>query len=401
MEADVQLKIPMIGGLKLMTDPGGWYTDDQNQLIKKIEDRLGEVIKKKKSFKEFFNFLFPVNIDKILQSKSWASSLFTYPLLLNHNHTEDSPVEGINYQAAWANLMYDLGEFRIAGLTNSKLIQSVMPHIYKKGDDWHSWWANFQNASDILRAIWKRLAMLDVQVVFIDDDPEFRSQFLGGDENPDSVEYKCNNCDLPSNAKPLIFMNTGPSYEEKKVKDIIGEIIKKNDENDSKLLVFVVDLIYKTSLSREGSANGKRSHIINFLKGDSLIEYIRSIKKDSLIIGFTGGTSPFIINSAEKAGADIVTFKKRGSEQVDTSGHTAGGNSVGIFDLLWAISWNVSVWRLLKASQKKHMEGKDGNFKNLVRKFFPDLENISPFWKACIEEWKMQINNEKIRNLFK
>jgi len=406
MPERVQLNIPLIGNLapvlKLINVFPG---TDENQT--EVEKTLHQCLQNTGKLEKILSFLFPRDVKSILDKKNWEDTLFTYPLLPS-NHTR-VPQHGnihanMTRRSVWADLMYDLGKFSLADKTDFSRIQSTMPHIYKKDGEWKAWSLNIENASGILKDIWSRLtAVRDVQIVFIDDDADFMDHFLGEGENGSCKKVDCHQDDFVYDNTPLIFLDTGKPYDQHKVQNKVEKIIdglnERDTENNDKLLVFVVDLLFEVDMTGGNACTDVTDkEFVNSIKGDDLIKYIRTKKPDSLVIGFTNGTSPFIINSAEKAGADIVLFKKRGGESAH---HGGGGNAVGTFDLLWAISWNVSVWRLLKASQKKHMEGKDGNFKNLVLDFFPDLENISPFWKAYLEKWKMQINNEKIKNLFK
>lgn len=373
-------------------------TDDER--IREIETALGNYIKFTEKYKKILNFLFPGRVDENFEDKA---HLFSCPLAIKEeDNNENTTPDG--YSSAWANLMYELGEFGIDEIKDPDLLKKI-PHIYKKGDTWYTWWANIEEAEEIVIEIWQKITCDDALIVFVDDDPDFSRHFLGTKSvdkyflnvcvNNSLLWYIETGSDFENIDRGLIWFNTGSCCDEDGIKTQIKRIIK--DNGDKKLLVFVIDLLFKKKVNNA---------LVNCIKGDEIIDFIRTEKANSLIIGFTGGTSPFIINSAEKSGADIVVFKKRGDDpysrgddQYSSVGHGPGGNPVGVFDLLWAISWNVSVWRLLEYHKNRYLNNKTASIENIPMKIFKKIDNVSPFWKVYLEHWKTQINEEKIKRL--
>ena len=372
-----------------------------NEKIRELETALGNYIKITRRYEEILTFLFPdlSEIEAISQRMVGAGSiskekdklpLFVYQL---DKYIEvGKREEGVNVDkiSAWASLMYDLGEFRIDELDH-RISRELIPHIYGFDDLYYTWWANIPKAEGIVKKIWERLGGNDVCIVGIDDDINFPEHFLGSEFNNDNPDLlRLNKGKLFSGAgnrdSYLIWLNSHIPYDQKWISEQIEEIVEYKKK---KLIVFVVDLIFKKE---------NKSQVI---EGDKLINTLRARKDiNMLVVGLTGGTSPFIINSAEKAGADIVVFKKRGDDPVNVAGHSSGGNPVGVFDLLWAISWNVSVWRLLETYKNNYTSGHEKDFRNIALDFFPSIENVSPFWKEYLAGWQTAINNEKIRRLF-
>lgn len=438
MTESIKLKLPLIGIEKINNEAKFFhelfwdYSDDKdsNQKIKDRENEIGYYIKFTQRLDKILDMMFPeaARIAEIARSICLSKLIEEIKLPLFYYHFENrikiSKVEKEQWKSAWSNLMYNLGEFKLDEILsvqnendneqkdskendneinskqkihdrdkNSQLIniEDIVPYIYKLKDNWHVWWANIPQAGDTIKQIWDRITDREVQIISVDDDRYFADLFLGvenskllrmnlkhkGDWNPQNLD--CG----------LIWINPGIPYKKEEVQNQIDYIVEKSQK---KTLVFVIDLIFKKG------EKGKESTVI---KGDELIKYLREIGKNVLIIGLTGGTSPFIINSAEKAGADIVVFKNRGGDPENTVAHGSGGSPVGVFDLLWAISWNVSVWRLLEAYKKNYMENNQCEFENIALKFFSNIENASPFWKKYLADWKTQINNEKLNRLFR
>lgn len=407
MAKALKLKLPLIQLCQidkeqnLFRDCFGSYSGKDAEKIRGVEDELGNYTRDSSLMAAILKFLFPEGSDVkgIARSpggnKQDGQSL---PLIGFHLDGQFKAESGGKRQkkdrwaSAWANLMYNLGEFNLDEIYLEH-IEALIPHIYKFQDNWHVWWASIPEAEDIIRDIWKRISGQELQIVFVDDDKDFSRLFLGDKYGKDGANPALLEIDLerdrPLNEKDLehslLWINPGESYCEKEVQSQIDYIVKNTK---GELLVFVIDLIFR---------QGKETNVI---KGDALIKYLRDSGKNVLVVGLTGGTSPFIINSAEKAGADIVVFKKRGDDPVNVAGHSSGGNPVGVFDLLWAISWNVSVWRLLEAYKNNYTSGHEKDFRNIALDFFPSIENVSPFWKEYLKGWQTAINNEKIRRLF-
>lgn len=418
----IKLKIPLLGmdvihkGEKLFQKEFCFYNKYQNQSIETKDDKTGNIKHLEKIWGNYARFtgrlddilgiMFPTAHDiqketaKLIDQRHLSAEkqkllpLFSYHL---DGLVRISKEKKNQWASAWAELMYDLGEFKLDEILLDKIklspscndIEDIIPHIYKSGNNWHVWWATITEAEDTIRDIWRRITGGEIQIISVDDDENFADHFLGGnDKNPAlrTIEIeKKENLSKDDINQNLIWIKPNTSYPEYEVKKQIDHIINQSKKD---ILVFVIDLIFKESLES------------TVIKGDELIRHLRNKKRNVLIVGITGGTSPFIINSAEKAGADIVVFKKRGGDAENIARHSSGVNSVGVFDLLWAISWNISVWRLLEAYKKNYMENKQSEFENIALKFFSNLENASPFWKKYLAEWKTEINKEKIKRLF-
>ena len=437
MNESLKLKLPLIG-IKEISKPPAFihelfreYKKADNQKIREWEDEFGKYIKYTEQLKTSIDFLFPIkeNITNIVQKFNEGAPLEieeqkSLPLFGYHldRLVQISKGKKEQWKSAWANLMYNLGEFKLDEIffdqndkdneekdiedndnqKNSKKesddnrdkniqpinIEEIIPHIYKLEDNWHVWWANIPEPEGTIKKIWDRISHQEVQIISVDDDPYFADLFLGGENSKLKRIHLKNKKDLypPELDHNLIWINPGTPYKKEEVQNQIDYIVEKSRKD---LLVFVIDLIFK------------KSQESNVIKGDELIKYLRGIKRDALIVGITGGTSPFIINSAEKAGADIVVFKKRGGDPENIAGHSSGGNPIGIFDLLWAVSWNVSVWRLLEEYKRNYINNNHSEFENIAVKFFSNIDNASPFWKKYLDKWKTDINKEKIKRLFR
>jgi hypothetical protein len=407
-------------GEKLFQEAFCFYNKSQKQTEKEEKEKTGNIKHLEKIWGNYARFtgrlddileiMFPTahDIQKETAKLIYQSHLSTekqelLPLFCYHLNRSIKILDQNKEQwaSAWADLMYDLGEFKLDEIPLDKInkntpyvdIDDIIPHIYKSGNNWHVLWGSISEAGDIIRDIWDRIAGEEVQIIGVDDDKNFADLFLGTKKRPAlltmEIEEKGNlyKDDIDNN---LIWIKPKTPYPAAEVKQQIDHII---NESKKELLVFVIDLIFK------------RSRESNVIKGDELIRHLRNNdkKKKILIVGITGGTSPFIINSAEKAGADIVVFKKRGGdpENIAGTGHSGGGNPVGVFDLLWAVSWNVSVWRLLEEYKKNYINNKNNEFENIAVKFFSNIENASPFWKKYLDKWKTDINKEKIKRLFR
>jgi len=416
----INLKIPLLGmdvihnGEKLFQEAFCFYNKSQKQTekektgsIKKLEKIWGEYVKFTGRLDDILKIMFPTGIKEIAkligQSNLITEDHKLLPLFGYHLNRSIKILrkDKDQWASAWADLVYDLGEFKLDEIPLDKInenttyvdIDDIIPHIYKYGNNWHVWWASIPEAGDTIRDIWGRITGDEVQIIGVDDDKNFADLFLGTKKRPAlllmEIEEKGNlyKDDIDHN---LIWIKPKTPYPAAEVKQQIDHII---NESKKDLLVFVIDLIFK------------RSQESNVIKGDELIRHLRNNdkKKKILIVGITGGTSPFIINSAEKAGADIVVFKKRGEdpENIAGTGHSGGGNPIGVFDLLWAVSWNVSVWRLLEEYKRNYINNNHSEFENIAVKFFSNIDNASPFWKKYLDEWKTGINTEKIKRLFR
>jgi hypothetical protein len=383
---------------------------EENKKIEEMEKELGSYAKFTGRLDYILDLMFPTANDiqkkiakligqrNLSEEKQKSLPLFGYHL---ENLIKISKAGKEQWESAWANLMYNMGEFKLDEILIERNkeniscinIDDIIPHIYKFGNNWHVWWANIPEAEDIIRDIWDRIAGEEVQIISVDDDENFAKLFLGNNCDTERKSDVLQFIDLENKKnlnpkeldKSLFWIRPGTSYKDKEVIGQINHIVRKSQKD---LLVFVIDLIFKKS--RES----------NVIKGDELIRHLRNIKENALIVGITGGTSPFIINSAEKAGADIVVFKNRGGDPENIAGHSSSGNPIGVFDLLWAVSWNVSVWRLLEEYKRNYINNKNSEFENIAVKFFSNIENASPFWKKYLDKWKIDINKVKIKRLF-
>ena len=414
------MKIPWLGmnvtheGKKLFNEAFCNYRKDKKKnenegdkdkqkpkIIEVIEKMLGDYIKFTGRVDDILHSMFPTadDIQKLFPKKQKPLTLFSYHL---DGLVQISKEKKEQWTSAWADLMYDLGEFQLDEILLDKIkentsdvddITDIIPHIYKLGNNWHVWWAFISDATKTIEKIWNRITGEEVQIISVDDDPNFADLFLGTKQNkallPIEIKEK-DDLDKKDISRNLIWINPITHYTGAtgaKVKQQIDHIIDESKKDH--LLVFVIDLIFKES---------QESTVI---KGDELIRHLRNKKRNVLIVGITGGTSPFIINSAEKAGADIVVFKKRGGDPENIVGHSGGGNPIGVFDLLWAVSWNVSVWRLLEEYKRSYINNKNSEFENIATKFFSNIEDASPFWKKYLDKWNTDINKVKIKRLFR
>jgi len=310
-------------------------------------------------------------------------------------------------QAAWANLLFDLGLFYIENeeekiKTNSSALVNYA--FLTNNNDYFTLYANIKDNGEIISNVYSRLLVPGAKLIFIDDDKHFGTrhgfEVEGYSLESDSMLMESNNCQ-----GKLYWLYTGRPIDYERMWDHLSTVF---DEDHQSVYIFVVDFIYK----KHCNVNNNTSKIINTIKGDDVIKelFSRYKTRNMLIVGYTGGDSPFIVNSANKAGADIVVFKGRG-ETVKTTGHIAPGNPVGLFDLLWAISWNMSVWRSLEEClniYKKEQNIADaqitlGSIISFVKIFFPsfpDTENCSPFWERYLAEFVKYIGNIELSLLF-
>ncbi len=377
--------------VKTLEKAYGYYLAHYTGLLKKVLDvffPVSENYLKNYYLKEKFEE--GVNIEKI--------PLFLYTLLRFEkvilNNSENN---NFSYRTAWAQLMYELGEF---GIDDIKInLQGIIPNIFKDNNNHYIWWANIPDAGDIVYKIWTERILSkdnDVKIIFIDDDDAFDKNFIG--RKLDDGENNNFNYDLKKD-KNIYWINPQKNLEpEKFTKELKKYVL---NDNEYVLKVFVIDLVYK-KVEKKNEKNFEYETIV----GDILINEIRKNFKNSLIVAFTAGSSPFVVNSAVNYGADIVIFKNRGNDETFSHGHSPGGNPVGLFDLLWAVSWNVSVWRFLEFYKQKYEEDDNVQLINFPIKFFGRrngsvFDNVSSFWKGYLRKWEEKINKAQLNRVFK
>jgi hypothetical protein len=256
----------------------------------------------------------------------------------------------------------------------------------------------------MVEEIWNRILGDDIFLIFVDDNPAFADKW-GLKEFRENGKQNNSKQDggftrLRKSKENMTWLNPlkinngeNKSYNhldtKKKIIDKIQLYLKKRPEA---LPVLVVDLLIKD----KGD--------INRIKGDNLITELRNeLNTNALIIGFTGGKSPFVINSAVKAGADIVIMKERG-ETIDIPNSHGSGNPGGLFDLLWALSQNISKWRFLE-KYKEFAENKFSEDKRFYRpvleQLFFSIENESPFWRKYLTDWQKEMENLRLKSIMK
>ena len=135
--------------------------------------------------------------------------------------------------------------------TGDGISDELIPHIYKLNKDWHVWWASIPEAGEIVRDIWDRNTGQDTQIVFVDDDKNFEKLFLGNKVKIDKKKPDLKTIKLVDSEKlnqedldtPLLWINPGEEYQKNKVNEQIDFVI---DKSEKKLLVFIIDLIFRT-----------------------------------------------------------------------------------------------------------------------------------------------------------
>lgn len=404
------LKVPFIGNISV-----DWPEAREGTLVKSpdydkcigYEKGIGDWLWNSGQYTPILDFLFPLESwfsKKNVYSVAYEQKIDAAPLIFKNFGTESVKPKnsddntGKARRSIWANLMLELGEFNLDH--ENAMYEKNLPYFYvspgkeNEQPQYSAIYARFDSNGGIIKKIWKRILGYDTVVVFIEDDPAFEALF----------ELDCNTDKLELGKKYLV--NTGNEYDEREVKKRISKLIDsfgKIGENDKEIkekkkLVFIVDLLYK---------KGE----INRIKGSDLIRYMRDKSRDrdtSLVIAFTGGKSPFIMNSAAKAGADAVIMKSRDSYD----GHTHYRNeeiasnkidSSGLFDLLWALSKNISRMRFLEAIPKiipDHIAEEKFDYKPVLKDLFFSVEDESPFWKKYLTDWTKLIDKRLIQAVF-
>lgn len=419
------------------------YSSEMNDksYMNSIEDAIGRYCKYTGKLDKLYNLYFPktenikLSIEKYLSSNYEFTeiiplifiSLFKKNYSKKDNDSNDSK-EASNItdnndkiihsqKAAWANLVFELGLFIYEDQIekNKEIVNHLINYVYRKNnnEDCFSYYANIKNID--IKEIWERLITDDVKLIFIDDDMNFGHKY-GFNENitnkcKKKVVYKAVN-DNVHWIYPGRPFNNAKNAKDVEQSDIWNETDKILTDK-KKLYIFVVDFIYKNKDKNDKVKNKDNNKLYNKILVNEIIKNINKKyhDKDIHIIGYTGGESPFIINSADKVGADIVIFKKRGGTY--QSRHNPAGNPTGLFDLLWAISWNVSVWKTLKILYCKYCKIENNSNKNqellsktleIIHTFFPEFPqtgNLSPFWKRYLKKFEIIYREDKLKELKK
>ena len=411
------LKLPLIGKIndicclnlleKKVEFPGRGQEEPEG--LEDFERALGDYLLGEEKYKEILDLLFPAKKDLALKKvknlvidrQGEEVPLFAKTFLRGSGKFV-KPLPG-ELRSAWSNLMLDLGEFKLAKHFDllQGCIAAELNYTYSISDQPNNFFvfnARFDHSQEINEEIWDRILGIeketkaDTFVVFIDDSGAFSKKWGLGIENYIKIDESTG---LPNNFKlgQKTWLKPEGSYPEKMLEEVIKRIseLYEKEEVDNKKLVFVVDLLYR-----------RKEDSIESIEGDTLIRYLRNeFKSNPFIIGFTGGQSPFIINSAVKAGADIVIMKQRGKSYAIGSSHSMG-NPGGLFDLLWALSKNISRWRFLelyKELAEKEAWGKGFNFQPVLDKLFFSIENESPFWRNFLQDWQRNLEDLRLKSI--
>lgn len=420
------LKLPLIGNIgvidcldflenKVVFPRRG---QEEPEGLEDVERVLGDFLLGEKKYKKILDLLFPAKMDLAVgkvKSIVIDRQVDQVPLIaktfLSGSCKSVNPLPGKlqpgELRSAWSNLMLDLGEFKL-GKQFDQLqgcIASELNYAYSTSDQPNSFFvfnARFDDSQEINEEIWDRIlgteketkAFADTFVVFIDDSEDFSEKWGLGIKNLIKIDKSTIQ---PNNFRlwQKTWLKPEGSYPEQRLKQVINRIFEFFEMKAvaSKKLIFVVDLLYQ---SEDNNSS------IESIEGDTLIRYLRNeFNANPLIIGFTGGESPFIINSAVKAGADIVIMKQRGKSYAIGSSHSTG-NPGGLFDLLWALSKNISRWRFLE-SYKCLAELKDWgdrfNLQLVLDKLFFSIENESPFWRNFLQDWQRNLEDLRLKSI--
>ncbi len=388
--------------------------------LEEVEKALGDYLVDSKDYKKILDLFFPESefwaveaVENLVYKQSVEKApLFTRIFLnsfqkqaLKNPDKQDKQAkkdgnekkELLWLRSAWSHLMLELGEFQLEehfDRLSSEQLHDIINYTYSYSSPdspKKTFNAQFDNQKKIISKIWERIVGDDTLIVFIDDNSKFGKRW-GIDENPIKITDNpdTNNDNYKIGQK--IWLQPSGKFPEKKIKQKIEKIIKFFEDEKSKpdkLLVFVVDLLYK----KDG---------IDRIKGDDLIRFLRyDFKTNPLIIAFTAGQSPFVINSAVKGGADIVIMKERGK------GYNVGENHgicrpSGLFDLLWALSKNINHCRFLRYYKKvvrKYIDNEDFNYKSVLDKLFLSIENESPFGRKYLRDFQRHIEDLRLKSI--
>jgi hypothetical protein len=378
---------------------------EDHKNIEQFQKTLGDYLweSESKEYKHILDILFPnkekLDVENTIKNGNSIAPLFTkifakingvLPRGCDNRHPEKY------LSSAWSYLMLELGEFKLDERFSDLRydVEGMIHYICTSGDppEHPVLYALFEEKNELLEEIWDRIVGDDMLPIFVDDDDEFDKK-LGIRKTNGNL-----NNDTPSGDRvrddmhwimPRLKNNQLVSSNNKTV----IEEIKFIKNNSPKFPVLIIDLLFRDQDD------------INKIQGDNLIKSLRGELGDEvLIMGFTGGKSPFIINSAVKAGADIVIQKERGAN-VETDNPHGLGNPGGLFDLLWALSQNINRWRFLEAYKclirKNEFTRADRGFDYypVLDKLFYSIENESPFWRKYLNVWLQAVGDHRVKSI--
>ncbi|MCX6579440.1 MAG: hypothetical protein NT166_04590 [Candidatus Aminicenantes bacterium] len=421
------LRLPLIGRFERIDilDTVGKIVEldshdkEVHKVLQNFELALGDYLLDSGEYQKILDLLFP-NLEKADVKELFNWSISDFPLFLwgfaksssESNFPGNKKNEKERLSSGWSALMLELGEFKLdeqfKELKNE--INYLMQYFCGKRNEYSVLYAMFEDNMEIINKIWERILGDDICLIFIDDEVDFDKRWGIGHVNKierDKSDFKKFKTSPTENNK--IWINPVLKDKDEKVKfgynrdltrDKVIEIINQKcaEKTGGKLPVLIIDLLY---LDEE---------CINKIEGDNLIRDLRKEfpggherEMTPLIVGFTGGKSPFVINSAVKAGADIVIMKERG-ETIEIPNAHGSGNPGGLFDLLWALSQNISRWRFLE-KYKKFAENEFKTDKHFYRpvleRLFLSIENESPFWRKYLSDWQRDIENLRLQAILK
>ncbi len=407
MENQTDLRLPVIGKFHIEsfdTILDGLNLDILPEDLTDLEKKIGNYLYISEEYKKILDLLFPRASDfqaEKIRSIVYKKCIEEAPLILKifgigpfSKNSDDTK----HKRSAWANLMLDLGEFELDEHSErlKEEISREIKYTYSTPDSKGNNILNacFISSTHIVEEIWDRITKPDTLVVFIDDDEKLGKGV--GLKDKDAIKIKEDADVTIKFYGNKIWLKPTNGFPEIKIQESIMKIIRcfeeKKKKDEINKLVFVVDLLYKMG-------------DIDRIKGDELIRFLRyDSKTNPIIIGFTAGNSPFVINSAVRAGADIVIMKGKGKEYAVGSSHSSTFYSGGLFNLLWAISKNINRLRFLE-SHKKVVEtdaGKqDFNYLPVLDKLFFDIDDESPFWRKYLTDWQRDIENLRLHAIIK
>lgn len=417
----IDLRLPVIGKFHIEsfdTILDGLNLDILPEDLTDLEKKIGNYLYISEEYKKILDLLFPKASDfqaEKIRSIVYNKCIEEAPLILKIfgiGPSSKNSADTKHKRSAWANLMLDLGEFELDEHSErlKEEISREIKYTYSipdsKGNNILN--ACFISSTHIVGEIWDRITKPDTLVVFIDDDEEEEADVSFADrwglkelgkngilKNPEPEDGVLT---LRESKKNMVWLNPrakDPNNNKKKLpynhkntsQKIINMIQSYLKNNSGALPVLVVDLLIKDDDD------------INRIKGDNLIKELRNeLNTNAFIIAFTGGRSPFVINSAVKAGADIVIMKERG-ETVKIFESHGNGNFGGLFDLLWALSQNISRWRFLESYKEELKSGKM-HYRPVLDRLFFSIEDESPFWRKYLKDWLRDVENIRLKSIF-
>lgn len=425
-----ELKLPLIGDIgpiECLEKIGSVIEIPGSSLekLKRIEKALGDYLVDSGKCNAILDLLFPkkndINVEAITSGKVGTAPLFAKVFgrdekasakgenasdSKRNNRTPSTPGIVDHIPSTWSNLMLELGEFKLDEQFDK--IEGDIENLIKyfcvmqeKPEDYFVLWSLIELSEKLKKDIWNRITGDDISLVFIDDDSNF-DKICGLDWKDEKKSKKPDNDEIKHIKDKMCWINPVEEHSGKKkgldiksIKNEVQKLFQASCPQNKKVVlpVLVIDLLYKDESG------------VNKIKGDNLIRELRKEfageREDEmapLIVGFTGGKSPFVINSAVKAGADIVIMKERG-QPVNAPNPHGSGNPSGLFDLLWALSQNISKWRFLESYKEALKSGKM-HYKPVLDRLFFSIDDESPFWRKYLKNWLRDVENIRLKNIF-